>query len=46
METVLDISVPASKQEERILFKNPPWKEINNRIANTPRDRPMGNTVQ
>ncbi|SCV57408.1 uncharacterized protein FFB14_15142 [Fusarium fujikuroi] len=29
IETVLDISVPAPKQEERLLFKNAPWKEIN-----------------
>jgi exonuclease III len=46
IETVFDISVPAPKQEERLLFKNAPWKEINNRIANILRDRPMGTTVQ
>ncbi|TVY62542.1 Retrovirus-related Pol polyprotein from type-1 retrotransposable element R1 [Fusarium oxysporum f. sp. cubense] len=46
IETVLDISVPAPKQEERLLFKNAPWKEINSRIVDTLRDRPVGNTVQ
>ncbi|RYC77732.1 hypothetical protein BFJ63_vAg19394, partial [Fusarium oxysporum f. sp. narcissi] len=29
IETAFDISVPAPKQEERLLFKNAPWKEIN-----------------
>ncbi|KAK7583226.1 hypothetical protein V3481_012568 [Fusarium oxysporum f. sp. vasinfectum] len=46
IETVFDISVPAPKQEERLLFKNAPWKEINSRIVDTLRDRPVGNTVQ
>ncbi|KAF6525889.1 hypothetical protein HZS61_011684 [Fusarium oxysporum f. sp. conglutinans] len=46
IETVFDISVPAPKQEERLLFKNAPWKEINSRIEETLRVRPVGNTVQ
>ncbi|KAK7582830.1 hypothetical protein V3481_012128 [Fusarium oxysporum f. sp. vasinfectum] len=46
IETVFDISVPAPKQEERLLFKNAPWKEINSRIVETLRVRPVGNTVQ
>ncbi|KAF4336646.1 reverse transcriptase [Fusarium beomiforme] len=46
IETVFDISVPAPKQEERLLFKNAPWKEINSRIVDTLRVRPVGNTVQ
>ncbi|KAG6989317.1 Retrovirus-related Pol polyprotein from type-1 retrotransposable element R1 [Fusarium oxysporum f. sp. conglutinans] len=44
IETVFDISVPGPKQEERLLFKNAPWKEINSRIVDTLRDRPVGNT--
>jgi hypothetical protein len=46
IETVFDISVPTPKQEERLLFKNAPWKEINSRITDTLRSRPVGNTVQ
>ncbi|SPJ70278.1 related to reverse transcriptase [Fusarium torulosum] len=46
IETVFDISVPVPKQEERLLFKNAPWKEINSRIVDTLKDRPVGNTVQ
>jgi hypothetical protein len=46
IETVFDISVPAPKQGERLLFKNTPWKEINSGISDTLRDRPTGNTVQ
>ncbi|KAF6527839.1 hypothetical protein HZS61_008141 [Fusarium oxysporum f. sp. conglutinans] len=46
IETVFDISVPAPKQDERLLFKNAPWKEINSRIVETLRVRPVGNTVQ
>jgi hypothetical protein len=45
IEMVFDISVPVSKQEERLLFKNTPWKEINNRITDTLRSRPPGSTV-
>jgi hypothetical protein len=46
IETAFDISVPAPKQDERLLFKNAPWKEINSRIVDTLRDRPVRNTVQ
>ncbi|KAF6525346.1 hypothetical protein HZS61_011141 [Fusarium oxysporum f. sp. conglutinans] len=46
IETVFDISVPGPKQEERLLFKNAPWKEINSRVTDTLRSRPVGNTVQ
>ncbi|KAL9572083.1 hypothetical protein ACKAV7_003800 [Fusarium commune] len=46
IETAFDISVPVPKQDERLLFKNAPWKEINSRIKETLRVRPVGNTVQ
>ncbi|KAI8417089.1 hypothetical protein FOFC_03402 [Fusarium oxysporum] len=46
IETAFDISVPAPKQEERLLFKNAPWKEINSRIVETLRVRPVGSMVQ
>jgi hypothetical protein len=46
IETVFDISVPAPKQEERLLFKNAPWKEINSRITDTLRSRLVGSMVQ
>jgi ribonuclease HI len=35
IETAFDTSVPVPKQQERLLFKNAPWKEINARIART-----------
>ncbi|EGU72704.1 hypothetical protein FOXB_16787, partial [Fusarium oxysporum f. sp. conglutinans Fo5176] len=41
IETAFDISVPAPKEEERLLFRNAPWKEINNAVqALTPRAKP------
>ncbi|KAH7464563.1 hypothetical protein FOMA001_g17543 [Fusarium oxysporum f. sp. matthiolae] len=46
IETAFDISVPAPKQEERLLFKNAPWKEINSRIVEMLRVRPVGSAVQ
>jgi hypothetical protein len=46
IETVFDTSVPAPKQEERLLFKNTPWKEINGGIVDTLSRRLLGNTVQ
>ncbi|KAH7464218.1 hypothetical protein FOMA001_g17818 [Fusarium oxysporum f. sp. matthiolae] len=46
IETVFDISVPAPKQEEKLLFKNAPWKEIKGKIVDTLKDKPRGNTVQ
>ncbi|KAJ0134410.1 putative transcriptional regulatory protein C3C7.04 [Fusarium oxysporum f. sp. albedinis] len=45
IETVFDISVPAFKQDERLLFNNPP-KDINNKIVDTVRDKLMRNRVQ
>jgi exonuclease III len=35
IETAFDVSVPIPKQQERLLLKNAPWKEINARIAKT-----------
>jgi ribonuclease HI len=46
IETVFDISVPAPKQQERLLLKNAPWKEIRARIARTLDTTPPGDTVQ
>ncbi len=33
IETVFDTLVPVPKQQDRLLLKNAPWKEINTRIA-------------
>ena len=46
IETVFDISVPVPKQQEQLLIKNAPWKEINARIAGTLDATPMEGTVQ
>lgn len=46
IETVFDISVPVPKQQERLLLKNAPWKEINARIARTLDTTPADGTVQ
>ncbi|KAH7471925.1 hypothetical protein FOMA001_g13244 [Fusarium oxysporum f. sp. matthiolae] len=46
VEATFDSSVPAPKQEERLLFKNAPWKEIKGKIVDRLRDKPRGNTVQ
>ena len=35
IETMLDLSVPALQQQERLLFRNAPWSAINARIAHT-----------
>jgi len=35
IETAFDVSVPVPKQQERLLLKNAPWKEINARITKT-----------
>ena len=45
METAFDVSVPVSKQQERLLLKNAPWKEINARITKTLDARPSEGTV-
>jgi len=46
IETAFDISVPVSKQQERLLLRNAPWKEINARIARTLDTTPTEGTVQ
>ena len=46
IETVFDVSVPIPKQQERLLLKNAPWKEINARIEKTLNTRPFEGTVQ
>ena len=46
IDTVIDISVPAPMQPERLLLKNAPWKEINARIASTLDTTPTEGTVQ
>jgi Endonuclease-reverse transcriptase len=46
IETVIDISVPALKQQERLLLRNAPWKEVNARIASTLNTSPTEGTVQ
>ena len=46
VETVFDISVPVPKQQERLLLKNAPWKEINARISSTLGACPTEGTVQ
>ena len=46
IETEFDISVPASPTEKRLLLKNAPWKEINDRIAAALETTPTEGTVQ
>jgi exonuclease III len=46
IETAFDVSVPVPKQQERLLLKNAPWKEINARITKTLDARPPEGTVQ
>jgi len=46
IETAFDVSVPAPKQQERLLLKNAPWKDINARITATLDTRPPKGTVQ
>ena len=46
IETVIDVSVPAPQQQERLLLKNAPWKEINARIARTLSTTSTEGTVQ
>lgn len=46
IETAFDVSVPAQKQQERLLLKNAPWKDINTRITETLGMRPPEGTVQ
>jgi hypothetical protein len=46
IETVFDISAPIPKQQDRLLLKSAPWKEINARIAKTLSTRSLEGTVQ
>ncbi|KAK6810408.1 hypothetical protein RU639_013833, partial [Aspergillus parasiticus] len=46
IETAFDVPVPVSKQQERLLFKNAPWKEINARITRSLDRTPSDGTVQ
>jgi hypothetical protein len=46
IETVLDVSVPTPKAQDRLLFKNAPWKQINTRIEAALERAPSGGTVQ
>jgi ribonuclease HI len=46
IDTVFDISVPLPKQQDRLLLKNAPWKEINARIAGALELTPLEGTVQ
>lgn len=46
IETVFDVSVPTPKPQDRLLFKNAPWKDINTRIAATLGTTPSEGTVQ
>lgn len=46
IEAEFDISVPASPTEKRLLLKNAPWKEINDRIAAALETTPTEGTVQ
>ena len=45
IETVFDIAVPTPRPQERLLFKNAPWKEINARIVHS-LGLPTGGSVQ
>ena len=46
IETIIDLAVPTPKQQERLLLRNAPWKEINARITSTLHAAPLGGTVQ
>ena len=46
IETVFDNSVPVPRQQERLLLKNAPWKEINARISRGLNTGPAEGTVQ
>lgn len=46
IETVFDVAVPQQQQQDRLLFKNAPWKEINARIAENLERLPTEGTVQ
>ena len=46
IETVFDTLVPVPKQQDRLLLKNAPWKEINARIVTALDATPSTGTVQ
>ena len=46
IETVFETATPAPRGQERLLFKNAPWKDINTRIAAALATTPTGGTVQ
>ena len=46
IETVFDAPWTAPKQTERLLLKNAPWKEINDRVARALAVTPVGGSVQ
>lgn len=46
IETTFDIAIPERLVEDRLLFKNVPWKEIRTKIATNLRFIPVGGTVQ
>ena len=46
IETIIDLAVPTPKQQERLLLRNAPWKEINARIANVLLAVPLRGAVQ
>jgi hypothetical protein len=46
IKTVFSVPVPVSKQQERLLLKNTPWKEINARIIESLDSTPSDGTVQ
>ncbi|RYP13221.1 hypothetical protein DL766_009878 [Monosporascus sp. MC13-8B] len=46
IETIFDITVQVPKQQERLLLKNAPWKDINARIAKALDITPSEGTIQ
>lgn len=45
IETVFDVLALMHRDQERLLFKNAPWKEINARIRVVLETSPAGDTV-
>lgn len=46
IETTFDVATPEPVAEERLLFKNAPWKDIRARIEVTLHTAPVGGRVQ
>lgn len=46
VETWLDVAMPRSRGEPRLLFKNAPWKEINEKVASRLSLMAAGGSVQ